>query len=304
MLRTDNMSYSIKHLRYVVAVKQSGSLASASASMSVSVSSIREAIRLIEERLHIQLFVGEPAKGMKLTHEGKRFTALAETFLGTYRSFEQEAAHIPLDWEQDISLGALAGTGPLFMPALMAQAAFNGHIQLVEGSSTMLAEAVLAEKLAAAFTFNDNLRSSLDFTELFKSPLYVGLPPTHALAGSSAIRLSELAQEPYILLDFDGARRYYAGLFDHHGVKPRVNYTVGSREMACNMVVAGLGYSVFNFPPLHPAQVDIARIPLISDYWCPSFGMIHLRERNSNLIDRLTQACHAIAHPTTPLISK
>ncbi|WP_413730071.1 LysR family transcriptional regulator [Sodalis sp. RH22] len=296
------MSYSIKQLRYVVAVKQTGSLAKASERMSVSVSSIREAIRLIEDRLHISLFVGEPAKGMKLTRDGERFTALTEEFLGAYRGFEQAAAHIPLDWARDISLGVLASAGALIMPSLIArlsQSMLNGHIQLVEESSQGLSAAVRAGKLSAAFTFNDDIHPSLEFIELFKSPLHIGLHPTHHLAGKKEVHLSELKEEPYILLDFDGARRYYAGLFDHHGVRPRVGYTVGSREMAYNMVAAGLGYSVFNLYPL-PTKgglppADIVRIPLVSDYWSPAFGMIHVRGRAGGLIDGLRQACRSIS---------
>lgn len=296
------MSYSIKHLHYVVAVKQTGSLAKASESMSVSVSSIREAIRLIEAKLHISLFRSEPAKGMKLTRDGERFAALAEEFLSAYRGFEQAAAHIPLDWERDISLGVLASAGPLIMPALLAQfsrSVLNGHIQLVEHGSKELSEAVRSDKLAAAFTFNDDLHPSLAFVELFKPPLHAGLHPAHPLAGKNTIHLSELEEEPYILLDFDGARRYYAGLFDHHGIRPQVAYTVSSREMAYNMVAAGLGYSVFNLCPLPtengPLSEAIVRIPLESDYWSPAFGMIHLRSRNGGLIDGLYQTCRSIA---------
>ncbi|CPR21570.1 LysR family transcriptional regulator [Brenneria goodwinii] len=296
------MSYSIKHLRYVVAVKQTGSLAKASEGMSVSVSSIREAIRLIEARLHISLFLSEPAKGMRLTRDGERFCALAEEFLSAYRGFEQAAAHIPHDWERDISLGVLASAGSLVMPTLVAQfslSVLNGHIQLYEHSAKELSEAVRADKLAAAFTFNDDLHPSLAFVELFKPPLHIGLRPDHPLAGKNEIHLSELEEETYILLDFDGARRYYAGLFDHHGVKPRVGYTVSSREMAYSMVAAGLGYSVFNLCPLptenSPMSEAIVRIPLISDYWSPAFGMIHLRGRSGGLIDGLHQVCRSIA---------
>ncbi|MEC5317756.1 LysR family transcriptional regulator [Brenneria populi subsp. brevivirga] len=296
------MSYSIKHLRYVVAVKQTGSLARASETMSVSVSSIREAIRLIEEKLRISLFLSEPAKGMRLTRDGERFALLAEEFLATYMGFEQAAAHIPQDWERDISLGVLTSAGPLIMPALVARfsrAVSNAHIQIYEHSSKALSEAVRADKLAAAFTFNDDLHPSLEFVELFKPPLHVALHPNHPLVGKSEIHLAELAEETYILLDFDGARRYYAGLFDHHRVKPRVGYTVSSRETAYNMVAAGLGYSVFNLYPLPtedgPSSEAVARIPLVSDYWSPTFGMIHLRGRNGGLIDGLHRACRSIA---------
>lgn len=296
------MSYSIKHLRYVVAVKQTGSLAKASDNMSVSVSSIREAIRLIEEKLRINLFLSEPAKGMRLTRDGERFALLAEEFLATYMGFEQAAAHIPQDWERDISLGVLTSAGPLVMPALVARfsrSVSNAHIQLYEHSSKALSEAVRADKLTAAFTFNDDLHPSLEFVELFKPPLHVGLHPDHPLVGKNEIHLAELEEETYILLDFDGARRYYAGLFDHHGVKPRVGYTVSSREMAYNMVAAGLGYSVFNLYPLPtedgPSSEAIVRIPLVSDYWSPTFGMIHLRGRTGGLIDGLHQACRSIA---------
>ncbi|WP_235924415.1 LysR family transcriptional regulator [Brucella anthropi] len=292
------MPYSVRHLQYILAVKQSGSLARASELMSVSVSSVREAIRLTEQRLGVMLFFGTPSKGMQLTSEGERFTALAEDFLNSYIGFEKAAADIPLDWNRDITIGVLKSVGSLIMPSILRKISSiipNAHFQIIESSARELSAAIRTEKLAAAFTFNDDLHPALEFVELYRTPLHAGLCPDHPLAERDEIELAELQDDPYILLDFDGARRYYSGLFERHNVKPRVTYTVDTREMAYSLISADLGYSIFNLCPLSntPTPYDklMARVPLVSDYWNPSFGMIHMSGRSGHLIQTLKDIC-------------
>ncbi|MGN6447109.1 MAG: LysR family transcriptional regulator [Brucella intermedia] len=290
--------YSVKHLQYILAVKQTGSLSRASELMSVSVSSVREAIRLTEQRLGVMLFFGTPSKGMQLTGEGERFTALAEDFLNSYIGFEKAAADIPLDWNRDITIGVLKSVGSLIMPSILRKISGiipNAHFQIIESSARELSEAIRTEKLAAAFTFNDDLHPALEFAELYRTPLHAGLCPGHPLAGRDKIELAELQDDPYILLDFDGARRYYSGLFERHNVKPRVTYTVDTREMAYSLISANLGYSIFNLCPLSDNRTRydnlMARVPLVSDYWNPSFGMIHMSGRSGHLIRILKDIC-------------
>ena len=63
----------------------------------VTVFSIRKAIRPIGNRRYISPFVGKPAKGKKLTRDVKPFTALAEEFFSDCKRCEETTELISLD---------------------------------------------------------------------------------------------------------------------------------------------------------------------------------------------------------------
>jgi DNA-binding transcriptional LysR family regulator len=276
MTRIDG--FTIKQLRYLVAVARTGSIAKAANARTISISSVREAVDLAEARLSVQLFRRTPSKGIALTQEGSRFIALAEQLLTAHDMFEHAASRIPFEWERELRLGVVRTVGPLILPALARQLSERlpqARFRFDEMSSEQVVAQVSAGTLAAGLTFNDSLTTRLSFQELMKTPPHVGLAPEHRLAKRRAIRLEELAKEPYILLEFPGARTYYTALFERHGVKPFIRYIVESREVAAELVAAGLGYSIFVMPPLPGTTEHIVRVPLRSDYWSPSFGLIY-----------------------------
>lgn len=289
--------YTIKHLRYVVAVKRYGSLARAAEMLSISVSSIREAVAVIEAALAIRLFQANPARGMTPTREGERFVALAEEALASFDALEQAAARIPQGCSKDMAIGVIGNAGTLVMPmiaSLLAERIPHGHVHFQEAGSSELVEAVKAGRCAAAFSFNDFTHPALEFTPIFDTCLQVGLPPAHRLAGAVSVRLEDLENDPYVMLSAGGALPYYSGLFDHHGVTPAIRYTVETSELARGLIAAGLGYGVFNAYPLRRPGEGIVRARLETDYWCPSFGMICPAARSGGVYDVLREICRIL----------
>lgn len=270
----------IKQLRYVVAVSRTGSIAQAAESHAISVSSVREAIAFAEAKLRVHLFRRTPSKGMTLTAEGQRFVALTEQFLASHDVFERAASRIPLEWDNELRLGVVATVGPLVVPALariLADRLPRTRFRFDEMTSEDVSTRVREGALLGGLTFNDCLDTSLAFVELMRTPPYIAVARNHRLAERRSVKLEELHDEPYILLDFPGARAYYTGLFENDGVKPSLRYVAASREMAVELVGAGLGYSIFNMLPLAETDNRISRVPLRSDYWSPSFGLVYDR---------------------------
>ena len=301
-------NFTLKQLRYIVTVAAGGSIAEAAEAHAISASSIREAIAFAEAKLAAPLFRRTPARGVALTAEGQHFAALAEQFLAAHDAFEHAALRIPHEWQTEMRIGVVATAAAAIIPPLLlhlASRAPQARFRLEEMSSEEVATRVRSGELLAGLAFNDAMTVDLSFVPIMRAPIHAGLHRGHGLAGAASVTLAELQEEPYILLDFPGARAYYAGLFEQHGLKPALRYVVNSRELAAELVAAGLGYSLFNMPPSPRmrASETIARVPLDTSYWCPSFGLFYARQyRAMPMIRELVGAIRRLrreiaAHP-------
>lgn len=69
------------------------------------------------------------------------------------------------------------------------------------------------------------------------------LPKNHPLAGQKSIRLSDIAKEPFILLE-EGQYSEPMAAFEAAGIVPNIKYTIHDDYAIMTMVEAGLGVSI------------------------------------------------------------
>jgi DNA-binding transcriptional LysR family regulator len=275
--------FTLKQLRYIVTAAINGSIADAAEAQAISASSIREAIAFAETKLAAPLFRRTPSRGVEPTAEGRHFVALAEQFLAAHDVFEHAALRIPHEWQTEMRIGVVATAAAMIVPPLLVDLAARvpqARFRVEEMSSEEVAARVKSGELLAGLAFNDAMTQDLAFVEIVRAPIHVGLNREHPLAGAESVTLEQLREEPYILLDFAGARAYYAGLFEQSGFKPALRYVVNSRELASELVAAGLGYSLFNMPPSRQMRKaeTMRRVRLDTGYWCPSFGLFYAQQ--------------------------
>lgn len=79
---------------------------------------------------------------------------------------------------------------------------------------------------------------------LFHAPVHVILPPDHRLAARDEIRLTELIDEPYVMLETSPAREHALAMFEAVGAVPDVRYSSESFELTRSLVARGLGVSL------------------------------------------------------------
>ena len=89
------MSFTLRQLQFFVAAAEQGSVSGAARALSISQSSVTEAIRALEDDLGVTLF-DRQARGLQITHKGSAFLRHAQTILGDVArardAFKGEAA--------------------------------------------------------------------------------------------------------------------------------------------------------------------------------------------------------------------
>jgi DNA-binding transcriptional LysR family regulator len=93
-------------------------------------------------------------------------------------------------------------------------------------------------------------------------PFVLVVPPGHALARRRAVRWTELAERPLVLLDHSsGSRRLIDDALRAHGVVPRVAQQLGHPTTVFRMIEAGIGIGVM--PALAAAPQALAPLRVL-----------------------------------------
>lgn len=249
------MNMELRHLRYFVAVAETGHMTRAAERLGIQQPPLSQQIRALEAGLGLPLFRRHP-KGMALTDGGRVLLDDARRVLADVASIEERMARLARGQRGLLRVGFTSSAAAhAFIPdAIRACRARFPDIELVlsEDNAATLTEAVAASRLHAAF-----LRVPVSHPEgvilrtLLHEPVVVALPLDHALARRTGHRplvaLRDLDDEPLILVRRPGAPGLYANLLDRcarEGVRPRVVAEVPRMMTNLNLVAAGVGLSV------------------------------------------------------------
>ncbi|RVD39614.1 hypothetical protein EN742_14755 [Mesorhizobium sp. M4A.F.Ca.ET.020.02.1.1] len=180
--------------------------------------------------------------------------------------------HRPPHPENHLSIGFFITLGPQFVPGLVAGFASQQpdvDIRLLEADHDDLIEQMRAGRIEAAITFGAVNEPDLDAELVCPPAPHVLLNATHALAGRSSLRLSDLADLPMILLDYPSVRSATDSLFKRGGLQPHIRFQSPSFAMVRGLVAQGLGYSIVPQAPqarTAPDGKEILAIPLDEDF--------------------------------------
>ena len=147
----------------------------------------------------------------------------------------------------DLRLGSFSTLAPLILPGLIhayTRTYPDVHIHIQEGTEEQLLKKLYDGQLDIAMLYDVGLPEDLRRVELALRRPYIALPFGHHLAEFPAVRLSQLVDEPLILLDIAPSRQFFLSLFETAGLTPKIAHTSPSLELVRGMVGHGLGYSI------------------------------------------------------------
>jgi DNA-binding transcriptional LysR family regulator len=114
---------------------------------------------------------------------------------------------------------------------------------------------------------------------------------------SGWLTLADLAQRPLIKLDLPGARDYFADLFSHAGLTPRIAHSTRSSEILRALVGIGFGVSLLNIRPLgyHDTDSNYAIVPIKDAITIPTFGLVTIKGlEQPRLVKAFIDSCMAM----------
>ena len=112
------MTFTLRQLRYAVAVADFGSITDASKHLGISQPAISSAIRELENEFSLSLFIRQPARKVHMTSAGRRFMVDARQFLDDVQSFEDNARGLGNRVSGSLSVGCFRPTAPFIMPLI------------------------------------------------------------------------------------------------------------------------------------------------------------------------------------------
>lgn len=294
------MRFTFRQLEYFVAVGETGSITQASERLHISQPSISTAISHLEQELDVQLFIRHHAQGLSLTPTGRTVLVEAKRLVQQAEALYSVASEATAQVRGRLSVGCLSTLAPLVMPELAHSftAAYPAtEIRQVEGSQEQLLEALRKSEIDIAVTYDLQIPEETSFVPLASLPPHIWVSEADPLARQSAVTLSELAEQPLILLDLPLSREYFIALFLKEGLTPRIASRSSYQEVVRTMVANGYGYTLANVRPRSDLALDgrrIVRVRLSGDHRPMQLGLATLLAyRKPKLLEAFEGHCRA-----------
>lgn len=297
-----NSRFTLKQIKYFVAVVEEDSIVEAARKLHISQPSISVAIKSLEEILDQPLFIRHHAQGVSLTPNGRRVYEKAKQLLQLSNDLEQNST---TEWNLvsgTIALGCFESAAPLYLPKLIS--GFKKiypqiTIQLQDGEQHELMQGLHRGRFDLVFLYDLELGNSIN-KEALNAPHkpYALLPAGHRLAKQATVTLEELSHEPMILLDVVPSRNYFVDIFKNRGFYPTVAYSSPSIEMVRCMVGQGLGFSLLVTRPYTENTYDgqrLVQLDIEDDMPTSTLVMAYLKNSQPSPTTRLfMDYCHSV----------
>lgn len=293
--------YTLRQLECFVAVGEHGSIAAAAAALMVSPSAVTGALNELERIFATQLTIRRKAHGVTLTPSGDYVLAQARSLLHAATDLQSLAASSGEQLLGRLVVGCYSSLAPTLLTELLAE--FSAQHPRVElefhaGTQQEIHQMLLSGRLDLAIAYDLAVPAGLSKRRLADSVPGVVLPADHALAAREHVALSELVNEPMILLDVDPSRQNTEMMFSAAGLTPWVRFRTTDFETTRSMVARGMGYAILIQRPasdmsyegrslvVRPIHPRISPVP-VSMVWPGSAGLSAAAEAMLVLAEQL-----------------
>lgn len=243
----------LKHLRYFVAVAETGHITRAAARLGIQQPPLSQQIRALEQSLGTTLFRRHP-KGVTLTDSGELLLADSRRLLEDAAAVKTRMRAVAAGHAGVLSIGFTSSAAAHeFTPRVLraCRDAFPSiALQIGEDHAAGITDSIAAGKLHCGFLRVPVARPpGLVLETLLREPVLVALPTGHKLLTKTPrpLSLGKLKDESFILVRQSGAPGLYANLLslcEKQGFTPTVGHEVSRMTTALTLVAAGQGIAV------------------------------------------------------------
>lgn len=261
--RSPGARFTLRQLEYFVAVAEAGTVTAAAERVHLSQSAMSTALADLERVLGVQLLVRHHARGVTLTPSGDELLISARELLRQAGDLDTSAHALGEGLVGRVQLGCFAILAPYLVPPLVAAVVdeLPGlQVEPVEEPLDGIESGLREGRFEVALTYDLGLGEGIDRQSLMEIRPHALLAADHRLSTATSVRLADLADEPFVLLDLPHSRDYFRSAFTAAGVQPRIRYRTRSAETARALVGRGLGWSLLNLRPTHDESVEGRRV--------------------------------------------
>jgi LysR family hca operon transcriptional activator len=270
----------LRHLRYFIAVAETGSLTEAAERrLHTAQPSLSRQIRDLEYQVGVEL-LSRSARGVELTAAGRAFLDHARLALAQVDAAGEAARRAAQPAKRTFTLGFLTGQEMDWLPEAMRilrDELPNIEVTVSSQYSPDLAAALMRGKLDLAFLRPELNVVDLTFKTVTKEPLVVIMPSDHRLASHEAIRVQEIVGETFISVSNTAPvlRTVIDEYLKRSGIDITPDHEVDNLAMAMSLVASTRGVALLpayaqNFLPWsvisRPLDGDVPTIDLVIGY--------------------------------------
>jgi DNA-binding transcriptional LysR family regulator len=282
------VSFSLRQIRYFVGVAEAGSVSGAAHELSVSQSTITEALQDLERDLGFPL-IERHARGVRLTLKGQQFLRHARKIMADIadarRALTEDAT--PAVARIDVGVTPLvAGYVLADLLARFRRAFPQVAVTVTEDNRDYLEHLLVGGELdlAVVVLAGVPVMQGLQAEVIEASRSRVWLPLGHRLAGYETISLADIAREPQVLLSVDEIAERVESQMRRLGHRPTVSFRTRSVEAVRSLVATGAGVAVLPDLTYRPWSLEGDKIearPLVEDL--PPMEVATVWRRGSDL---------------------
>ncbi len=292
------MRFTLKQIEYFVAAGETGSITLASERVHISQPSISAAISQLEQEFGFQLFIRHHAQGLSLTPQGTHFLREAKNLLLQAEELNSIALELSSKVTGPLEIGCLVTLYPLLVPELVH--AFRGkfrsaNVHAVASDQAGLFSRLKRGEISLALSYDLSIPPDLVFEPLADLPPFIFVAADHRFAGRRSVRLADLADDPFMLLDLPMSRDYFLSLFHGQGLVPRLAGEFEHMDVIRSLVARGDGYGIGNIRPRNRASLDglpLAYLMLDGPVRSLSLGLVSVKGvRRTRTADAFVELC-------------
>jgi DNA-binding transcriptional LysR family regulator len=259
----------LRHLRYLVAVAETGTVTAAAARLHVAQPGVSAQLRQLERELGEQLFDRGP-RAATLTEAGRAVLPHARAALAAVDGTREAVAALRGLLRGRVAVGMASSLPDTVMADTVADFSVEHPgvtVSLREDTADALMRGLHAGDLDVAVlgASPDDLPDGLDGVVVQDERLVAVMSPDDPLAGRDGVGLDELAERPLICLPAGhGLRASFDRACEAAGVAPRIAFEAGAMTLLIRLAARGVGVAIAPEPaPTAPAVRALDRQPVV-----------------------------------------
>ena len=278
------MEFTLRQVRYFIAVAETGQISKAALRCNISQSSMTIALKGLEEALGTALF-SRHAKGLRLSDAGERFLRHAQQIDAAARQAGEDMRERPVPLTGTLRVGVTDTISAYLMPSLRLglKRRFPDLELILRERERVDVEQAIADgelDLGIVLVSNAALRDDIEGETLLRSARQLWVAPDHPLAATANVTLEDVSRQEFLMLDMDEhvqtAQRYW----EQWGLVPSVTFQSKSIEGIRSMVALGIGVTILSDLVYRPWSLEggrIVRRPVVNAVPTMDVGVIWLK---------------------------